>query len=69
MKSADKATAMTVARKLAPQFFAEGHERVYVAWCCGRVLVVPNEVELCRSCQGVPEGMWLNEDNLHSETG
>jgi len=67
--SADREKAMTVAGRLAPQFFAEGHERVYVAWCCGRVIVKPAEVKACKTCEKVPEGEWLTPDNLHSTVG
>lgn len=67
--SADREEALTVARTLAPQFFAEGHTRVYVAYCCGRVVVKPAEVKACRTCEGTPEGFWVDQDNLHSVTG
>lgn len=60
---------MQVARTVAPQFFSDGHKRVYVATCCGRVMVKPAEVVKCRTCGNKPEGFWVDQDNLHSVTG
>ena len=67
--NADRETALAVAQRIAPQFFAEGHERVYVAMCCGRVMIKPVEVVKCHTCEGVPDGFWVDPDNLHSVTG
>lgn len=67
--SADRETVLEVARRIAPQFFAEGRKRVYVASCCGRVLVAPEEAERCRTCDKRPEGFWVDQDNLRTEVG
>lgn len=67
--SADRETMLEMARRIAPQFFAEGHQRVYVASCCGRVLVTPEEVEKCRTCDKRPEGFWVDQDSLRSVIG
>lgn len=64
MTSVDREQAMNVARTVAPAFFKEGKERVYVASCCGRVIVKPAEVTKCRTCDGTPEGFWITEADL-----
>jgi hypothetical protein len=64
MKVAGEEIIMAVVRRVAPKFFEEGHERVYVATCCGRVLVTVEEVGRCRTCHKRPEGEWLTESDL-----
>jgi len=67
--SPDLETVKIVVRRVAPKFFSEGHERVYVAICCGRAFVGPNEVAKCKTCDGVPEGFWVTPDTLHEICG
>lgn len=44
---------------VAPAFWAQGCERVYVASCCGRVLVTLAPPNKCRTCGKVPQGEWV----------
>lgn len=67
--SADREKMAEAVGRIAPQFFAEGHERVYAATCCGRVLVTLEQPEKCSTCGNVPEGVWVTQDNLHSIKG
>jgi len=67
--SADKEKALAIAGRIAPQFFAEGHKRVHVAYCCDRVLVHPTETTKCRTCGNPPKGFWVTPDTLHSTVG
>lgn len=57
--SAGRDLVMSIVRAVAPRFFAEGHERVYVAECCKRVLIIPSPVDRCRTCGKTPEGFWV----------
>lgn len=51
-------------RQVAKPFFAEsGHDRVFVAACCGRVLVTDTRPELCGTCQQEPEVYVLTADD------
>lgn len=69
MESADKEKIAEAINRIAPQFFAEGHEKVYVALCCDRVLVTLKEPKTCRTCGNKPEGLWVDPDNLHTLKG
>lgn len=60
----DRTVVMDVVQRVAPQFFAEGHERVYVTTCCGRLLVTTKEVLKCRTCDGKPRGLWVTKDEV-----
>jgi len=65
--SADDAEVLAITRRVAPKFFEEGHERVYVAQCCGRVMVTTVEAKRCRTCEGVPEGRWVTPADLEEK--
>ena len=64
MKRAGEAMIKATVERVAPEFFAQGHERVYVAACCGRVLVTTEEAKECRTCGGTPEGRWWEESEV-----
>jgi hypothetical protein len=53
-----------VISRLAPRFFEEGHEKVYAAMCCDRVMVTVEKPEKCRTCGGTPEGTWITPEKL-----
>ncbi len=57
--SVSRDLVMSIVRAVAPRFFAEGHERVYVAECCKRVVITTTPVEGCRTCNRTPEGFWV----------
>jgi rubrerythrin len=58
VKSADEKKFAEIFGRVAPQFLAEGHKKVYVATCCGRVLITLKEPEKCGTCGEKPEGQW-----------
>ena len=67
--NADREKLAEVIGRIAPQFFAAGHEKVFAAICCGRVLVTVEEPKACRTCEEKPEGVWVTLDNIHTIVG
>lgn len=59
MKNVDEKEFAKVFGRVAPQFLAEGHDKVYAAQCCGRILVTVEEPEKCGTCGKKPEGEWI----------
>lgn len=55
---------MGIARAVAPKFFDEGYERLYIAECCKRIVISPTPVERCRTCDRRPLGFWITQEAL-----
>lgn len=66
MSRIDWDTLGPLVSSLAPQFFAEGNQQVYVATCCDRVLVTLEEPETCTTCGTKPNGEWVGRDDIES---
>ena len=64
MKRAGEKIIRATVERVAPKFFEQGEDRVYVATCCGRVLVTTEVVEKCRTCGGTPTGRWWDESEV-----
>lgn len=64
MKRAGQGIINATVKRVAPQFFEQGHERVYVTSCCGRVLVTTEEATKCRTCDETPKGEWLTQEQV-----
>jgi len=66
--SEDREHMIEVIARLAPPFFEEGHKKVYAAMCCDRVMVTVEKTEKCRTCGGVPDGIWITPEKLKALT-
>ena len=52
-------------RRVAEPFFTKsGHDQVFVATCCGRLLVTDTRPELCGTCKKAPDVHTISPSDL-----